>query len=199
MINNKFVQFDGDDRQILYTKCKHVDDISSTNIQNIIKEMYTEMHGVGLGLAANQLGYPYQIFMIEFDKEKSSRYSLDFDSVEYQVFINPRVISHSDKRVSFWHGCLSALGYKRAKLASYKTLEYSAYNEHSELITGTLDGLAAVVFQHEYAHLLGKMYVDYDTEYLDHDVLNEKVEAGGITLYEHCDESVPLIVDDFGI
>ena len=199
MINKKFVQFDSDNKKVLYTKCNAVEDISSQYIQNIIREMYTEMHGVGLGLAANQLGYPYQIFMIEFDKNKSSRYSLDFDSVDFQVFINPRVTSHSAERVSFWHGCLSAIGYKRAKLASYKTLEYSAYNEHGELVTGKINGLAAVVFQHEFAHLLGKMYVDFDTEYLDHDVLNDKVESGEITLYEHCDESVPLIVEDFKI
>ena len=43
------------------------------------------------------------------------------------------------------------------------------------------------------------MYVDFNTEYLDHAELNEKVESGDITLYEVCDESVPLIVDDFTI
>ena len=148
MINNKFVQFDGDDKQILYTKCKPVEDILSAHIQDVIKIMYSAMKGVGLGLAANQLRYPYQMFMIEFDKEKSARYSLDFDSVPYQVFINPRVISHSKTRVSFWHGCLSALDYKRAKLATFKTIEYTAYNQYGKKIIDKLDGLAAVIFQH---------------------------------------------------
>lgn len=198
-MKDQFIQHDSQDNHILYSKCKLVKDINSENIQNIIKDMRTKMQGNGLGLAANQIGHPYQIFMIEFDKKNTTRYTLDFPDVPFQVFINPMITKCSDQKVSFWHGCLSALGYKRAKLATYKEIEYKAYNQHGEEISGVLGGLAAVIFQHEFAHLLGKMYIDFDTQYIDNDILTEKIKSNEINIYEECDNTIPLIISDYKI
>ncbi|MDE4948973.1 peptide deformylase, partial [Francisella tularensis subsp. holarctica] len=84
-----------------------------------------------------------------------------FESVPYQVCINPKMTKASKQRVSFWHGCLSALGENRGKLATYKEIEYEAYNQHGEKITVKLDSIAAVIFQHEFTHILGSVYVDF--------------------------------------
>ncbi|AXA33544.1 peptide deformylase [Francisella adeliensis] len=199
-MKEQFIQYDDEYNDILYSKCELVKDINSQHIQNIIKEMQTKMRAIGgLGLAANQIGYPYQIFMIEFDKKNTSRYTINLPDVPFQVFINPTINKHSNQNVSFWHGCLSAIGYKRAKLATYKEIEYQAYDQYGEIIKGSLSNLAAVIFQHEFAHLLGKMYIDFDTQYIDNDVLTEMINSKKINIYEDCDHSVPHIISDYQI
>ena len=198
----KFIQYNDPDNDVLYRKLQPVSisDIFSQNIQDIIKKMKESMTGMGIGLAANQIGYDYQIFMIEYDSSVgNSRYPQKFDSVPYQVFINPKITRASKERVSFWHGCLSALGEKRGKLATYKEIEYEAYNQNGEKIAGKLDGLAAVIFQHEFNHLLGSVYVDFDTEYMGAEDLQEKFNTGELNVYEDCDDSVPLIINNYTI
>ncbi|MDE5010892.1 peptide deformylase, partial [Francisella tularensis] len=78
--------------------------------------MHEKMQGNGIGLAANTIGYPYQIFMIEF-VSSNARYPFSFDSVPYQVFINPPITKASKQRVSCWQGCWSAGGEKRGTRA----------------------------------------------------------------------------------
>ncbi|QIW10701.1 peptide deformylase [Francisella sp. LA112445] len=197
-MNSQFIQYNDPDNEVLYQKCKPVTDIKSAEIQDIISEMHQKMSGNGIGLAANQIGYPYQIFMIEFDGS-NSRYPVDFAKVSYQVFINPKITKASKKRVSFWHGCLSALGEKRGKLATYKEIEYEAYNQNGEKITGKLDSIAAVIFQHEFNHLLGSVYVDFDTEYMDAEELQAKFISGELKPYEECGEEVPLLLEKYQI
>lgn len=197
-MKSQFIQYNDPNNEVLYQKCKPVVDIQSAEIQNIIAEMREKMQGNGIGLAANQIGYPYQIFMIEFDSS-NSRYPLDFESVPYQVFINPKITKASKQRVSFWHGCLSALGEKRGKLATYKEIEYEAYNQHGKRIIGKLDSIAAVIFQHEFNHLIGSVYVDFDTEYMDNDELQAKFSTGELLPYQECGEEIPLILEKYQV
>lgn len=195
---SQFIQYNDLNNEVLYQKCRPVVDIKSDKIQSIITEMRQKMQGNGIGLAANQIGYSYQIFMLEFDSS-NSRYPMDFSSVPYQVFINHRITKVSKQRVSFWHGCLSALGEKRGKLATYKEIEYEAYNQYGEKIIGKLDSIAAVIFQHEFNHLLGSVYVDFDTQYLDYEELVTKFASGELKPYEECDENTPLLLKDYQI
>ncbi|APC92028.1 MULTISPECIES: peptide deformylase [Francisella] len=197
-MESQFIQYNDPNNEVLYRKCKPVTDIKSAEIQNIIVEMRQKMQGNGIGLAANQIGYGYQIFMIEFDSSNLS-YPLDFASVPYQVFINPKITKASKQRVSFWHGCLSALGEKRGKLATYKEIEYQAYNQYGEVITGKLDSIAAVIFQHEFNHLLGSVYIDFDTEYMDSVELQAKFKSGELKPYQECGEEVPLLLEKYQI
>ncbi|MDE4982286.1 peptide deformylase, partial [Francisella tularensis subsp. holarctica] len=92
----------------------------------------------------------------------------------------------SKQRVSFWLGCLSALGEKRGKLATYKEIEYEADNQHGEKITGKLDSISAVIFKHEFNHLIGSVYVDFDTEYIDNEELQAIFSSGELKPYQEC-------------
>ncbi|WP_150467091.1 peptide deformylase [Francisella sp. SYW-9] len=197
-MDSQFIQYNDPNNEVLYQKCRPVTDIKSAKIQDIISEMHQKMSGNGIGLAANQIGYPYQIFMLEFDGS-NSRYPLDFESVAYQVFINPKITKASKERVSFWHGCLSAIGEKRGKLATYKEIEYEAYSQYGEKIIGKLDSIAAVIFQHEFNHLLGSVYVDFDTEYMDNEELQAKFASGEISPYEECGENIPFLLEGYEI
>lgn len=197
-MSSQFIQYNDPNNEVLYKKCKPVTGIKDIKIQNIISEMHRKMQGNGIGLAANQIGYDYQIFIIEFDSS-NSRYPLDFANVPYQVFINPKITKASKQRVSFWHGCLSALGEKRGKLATYKEIEYEAYNQFGEKIIGKLDSIAAVIFQHEFNHLLGSVYVDFDTQYMDAEELQTKFANGELKPYENCGNDIPLLLEKYQI
>lgn len=61
----EFVQYSSDQgKKYLYKSTQLVKNISSPQIQKIIEEMKILLKGKGVGLAANQIGFPYQIFII---------------------------------------------------------------------------------------------------------------------------------------
>jgi peptide deformylase len=206
MVNNSdFVQYDSFlGKDILYKPSKKVTDISSTKIQKIILEMKDKMMGNGIGLAANQISYPLQIFMISYTNNKnssfySSRYKTPLPSVPFQVFINPIITKASAELVSFWHGCLSASTHPLGKVSTYKEIEYKAYNPQGEKISGSLDNLAAVIFQHEFRHLLGKLYLDYSKDFMKRSKFEQKIISEEINAYETCDQTVPHLLEDYKI
>ena len=82
--------------------------------------------------------------------EKSKKRYPSLSEVSFQVFINPVITKASSDRVRFWHGCLSAKGKKYGELASYTWLKYEALDSSLQTMRGSLDGLAAVIFQHEF-------------------------------------------------
>lgn len=150
---------------VLYETCEKLDfNLAKKDLSDLLLVMREAMHLYeGIGIASNQIGLSIQIFLIESDlEEENSRYQVDCH-VPFQVFINPRITKVSQELVSFWHGCLSAVGQERGCLANYKWIEYEAYNEKLQMKTGRLEGLAAVIFQHEFCHLLGSLYVDKAT------------------------------------
>ena len=66
----EFVQHNSElGKDILHRPSLRVDDIKSQDIQNLITKMKNQMQGEGIGLAANQIGNPLQIFMIEYSSE----------------------------------------------------------------------------------------------------------------------------------
>ncbi|MDE4982299.1 peptide deformylase, partial [Francisella tularensis subsp. holarctica] len=85
------------------------------------------------------------------------------------------------------------------KLATYKEIEFEAYNQHGEKITGKLDSIAAVIFQHVFNHLLGSVYVDFDTEYIDNEEIQAKFASGELKPYQECGEEVPLLLVKYHI
>ncbi len=151
---------------VLYTSCELVPetDILSKDFQKMLETMYDMMLAYrGVGIAANQCGKPYQVFIMEYDLA-NSRYT-DIASVPKQVFINPVIESVSTERVSLYNGCLSCPGEKRGEVAAYKTIQTRGFNEHGEHVKQTFEGLASIIFQHEFRHLLGGTYMDIAHEF----------------------------------
>jgi peptide deformylase len=162
--------------------------------------MRTKMQAAGIGLAANQVNHNLQLFMIEFleDSPASKRYANRFKAIPFQVFINPKITAHSTETVSFWHGCLSALDSPRGKVATWAWIEYEAFNEHGEFKKGRLTDLAAVIFQHEFRHLLGSCYVEYAIEFKDRDTLSKEF-AAGLDPLQPCGPEVPHLLANFSL
>lgn len=201
-----FVQFnDPNAKEILYSPCEKVEEISSVEIQELIPRMKEAMNAAGIGLAANQIGKHIQLFMMESHPPKQEdAEAIDLETktlyeVPYQVFINPKIVNASKEKVSFWHGCLSAEEQPRGKVASYKHIDIEAYDENAKKIEKRICGLAAVIFQHEFRHLLGSIYLDHTKETLSEEELQQKFAEKKLQSYEECDDSVPLLLADYKV
>ena len=111
----------------------------------------------GVGIAAPQVGLGRNLFLfMRIDKE----------GIPVQVAINPRIVNHSQEIILFeGDGCLSVPELSgTTKRYAWVDVEY--YNEMGELIKERLSGnsregdFTAVIFQHEYDHLEGVLFID---------------------------------------
>lgn len=189
---------EGRARNPLYLPPRRIDDAEfNTNKLNVfIDSMYAVMvKKSGVGIAANQLGKRLQIFIIEA-KADNPRYKI-LGPVPKQIFVNPKITAVAPTRKNFWHGCLSANGEKRGNVATYEWLEYEAQNEKGEMIKGRLDGFAAVVFQHEFKHLMNGTYMDVAHQFVAKSELDQKTSTGELPFFEVTSDTLPLLLNGY--
>lgn len=112
----------------------------------------------GLGLAANQVAWPYQLFVMNLKSDPKER---DFE----HVFINPVIIERRGS-VEGEEGCLS-FPHLFQKVRRAKTIKVQAYNldaQPIEIVTSELPAevseMTSRVIQHEIDHLLGVLFID---------------------------------------
>lgn len=128
----------------------------NADLRNTVAEMFDLMYAAnGIGLAANQVALPYQLFIINLtaDPEQAD---------EEVVFINP-VIKKRRGQVVGEEGCLSFPElFGPVERSAEITVE--AYNLRGELISYDLNELAARAVQHENDHIEGMLFIDRMTE-----------------------------------
>lgn len=183
---------------VLYLPARRIleDEFASPGFALLVEKMREKMHATGgIGIAANQVGKRLQLFMIEA-KPSNPRYQ-SIGEVPYQLFANPRILHASRERRNFWHGCLSAVGEKRGNVATYEWVEVEAANAEGRIERHRLEGLAAVIFQHELRHLLGGTYLDKAQTFLAKDELDAKLNAKELPFFERADAKLPLLLDDY--
>jgi len=154
---------------VLRTPSKKVE-VLDKKILDIIARMYSALKAAkkpsGVGLAATQIGEPYQIFLLWNDHNK-----------EPELFINPEITNLSqrlqsplDTRVAkkdrgVYEGCLSIPNhYAPLSRAMSVTVRYQTINPTNEprLIekTSVYTGFPAHIIQHEIDHLHGLLFID---------------------------------------
>lgn len=110
----------------------------------------------GIGLAAPQIGLTKRIFVIDttplVDDEG------EFKPLE-KVYLNPRILHSDDTLSSYNEGCLSIPGIFR-ELNRPEKIHVTYQNIAFETIEEELSGLEARIFQHEYDHLDGILFID---------------------------------------
>ena len=134
---------------ILRKKCNSVKDFSK--LESLLNDMFDTMYEEnGIGLAANQVGFDMNLFIIDIsglEKDEKTR-----------VFINGEIIN-SEGESWFEEGCLSIpdirLNVKRPDIIKFKYQDEKG-QEHEE----DFDGLLARAIQHEVDHLNGVFIVD---------------------------------------
>lgn len=120
-------------------------------LQSAVREMFELMYDArGIGLAANQVDLPLQMFILNVSGEP--------DNGEELVFVNPVVDQPKGSQVSE-EGCLSIPGV-HADVNRPSQVHVMAYDLAGNEIDMVVDGLLARVIQHEYDHLHGVLFVD---------------------------------------
>ncbi len=188
----------GRDQNALYLNARRIksEEFNSVELNTLIDSMYAIMlKKAGVGIAANQLGKRLQIFIIEA-KVENPRYKV-LGPVVKQIFVNPKITNVSKTRKNFWHGCLSAQGEKKGNVATFEWIEYECQNQKGEIKRGKLDGFAAVIFQHEFRHLMKGTYLDHATHFLSKDVLEKKLETGEVPFFELAKDTLPLLINGY--
>jgi len=174
------------------------EEFNTPELKVFIDSLYRVMQKhEGVGIAANQVGKRLQLFIIEA-KADNPRYKV-LGPVEKQVFINPRITKVSTTKKNFWHGCLSAHGEKRGNVATFEWLEYECQNFKGEKVRGKLEGFAAVIFQHEFRHLMQGTYLDVAKHFLAKPALDKKIASGELPFFDTASDSLPLLIKDFEI
>ncbi len=141
--------------EILKEKASQVKEITP-NIINILEDMAETMYSKeGIGLAANQIGVPKRLVVIDIQ---------DGNLLE---LINPEIIDQEGKEVEI-EGCLSFPGIL-GEVPRATRVVVEAFNREGEKIKLEANGLLARVLQHEIDHLEGNLLVDRAVRFLEED------------------------------
>ena len=134
-------------------------DILSSKIQTLIEDMKDTCHTVGgLGLAANQVGAPANLFIYPEDIGRNTM------THKYNVIINPVVVFKKDKMTSKGEGCLS-LPERYFNVKRFKKMRITGLDENADPIDITTKSKQlAKVLQHEIDHLNGITIADKGKE-----------------------------------
>ena len=127
------------------------------NLTELIADMFETMYAAnGVGLAAPQIGVSLKLFIIDAKPFAEDEPALnDFK----KVFINPVIKEESGEKWNFNEGCLS-IPHIREDVSRHPEVKISYYDENWVLQYETYKGLAARVIQHEYDHIIGKLFTD---------------------------------------
>ena len=112
------------------------------------------MKNKGMGLAANQIGIPYSVFVIGDPSNE--------DSI-VPVF-NPKLISQTGEQYYAEEGCLTYPGlYVNIKRYNIIRTRYTTHHNITDTIK--LAGVSSRIFQHEFDHLQGIVFTQRATSY----------------------------------
>ena len=136
-----------------------IEELKAPEFTELISDMIETLHNSGgIGLAAPQIDVPIRMAIIEI-QGGDRRYGV-IPSIPMTVFINPTIEVISPTEMGYWEGCLSIPGL-RGFVERPQGIRVDALNRHGEQISMELNGFLATVFQHEFDHLDGKLYIDY--------------------------------------
>ncbi|KJV07483.1 peptide deformylase [Methylocucumis oryzae] len=154
--------------EVLRLTAMPVENISAPETQQIITLMLeTLSQSEGVGIAAPQLHVNQRIIVIASRPTKRYPYA---PSMPATVMINPCITAHSEQQEKDWEGCLSIPGI-RALVPRYIDIEATYIDLKGEPQSTRLTGFPARVFQHEYDHLDGLVYLDRVTD--SRDIISE--------------------------
>lgn len=121
-------------------------------IRKLIDEMAETMYAApGIGLAANQVGKPKRVLVIDLQRPEYDQGLL--------VLVNPRIVAASGE-TTYEEGCLSVPEFfsnvKRCEQVTVQGLD-----KDGKPVEISASGLMAVVLQHEIDHLEGRLFIDH--------------------------------------
>ena len=143
-----------EDDPILRKRCQPFDfDNPQEDPQKLADELVEAMYKYeGLGLSACQIGVDLKVFTMIYDDKPIACF-------------NPRITDYSVETTYMREGCLSFPGLWFSVQRHYG-VNVTFANVDGENMSASFIQLAAKVFQHEYDHMLGKLYLEYASDYM---------------------------------
>jgi peptide deformylase len=142
---------------ILRQKAAVVENIRAENIQRLIDNLITTVaQANGVGIAAPQVAESHRLFIVA--SRPNARYP-HAPEMEPTAMINPKILAHSTEIIKGWEGCLSIPGL-RGLVPRSQIIEVEYTNRDGKLQKKQLSDFVARIFQHEYDHLEGIVFVD---------------------------------------
>ena len=127
------------------------------NLKEFIENMYETMYSSdGVGLAAPQVGKAIRLFVIDASPMEEEIPELKGFK---RTFIYAQITEKSEDKTRSEEGCLS-IPEVREDVARHTSLTIEYFDENFEQKTEKLEGMAAVIIQHEYDHLDGILFTD---------------------------------------
>jgi peptide deformylase len=134
------------DEPILRQRARKVTHFDGS-LHRLLEEMVETMRAApGIGLAANQIGVPLQVAVIELEEKVTE-------------LINPQLVRASGEVID-WEGCLSIPGFV-AEVTRHAKVTVKARDRHGKEFRVKGEELFARALQHEIDHLNGVLYIDY--------------------------------------
>lgn len=157
----------------LHQTARTITDVTP-EVRQLVADMTDTMHEApGVGLAAPQVGVSLQVFVWHYD---------DGNQLHEGHVLNPRlVVSGWPRHLLFGEpdeeGCLSVPGL-RSPLARYPRVRLQGRDLDGQQVDIRAEGWLARIFQHEYDHVRGVVYVDRVSNRRRRDLLADARSAG---------------------
>ena len=131
---------------ILRQRAKKVTSFDAS-LERLLDDMLGTMRDApGVGLAANQVGVPLQVAVIELEEKITE-------------LVNPQIVKSSGEMID-WEGCLSVPGFV-AEVGRHAKVTVKARDRRGKEFRVKGQDLFARALQHEIDHLNGVLYIDY--------------------------------------
>src|SRR5437588_1725204 len=150
---------------ILRTKGKPIEDVD-VGVREVAANMLETMHAVnGVGLAAQQIGEPLQLTVLDISavEDRPSTLKMEGNEIDPKsamplVLINPEIELHGEIEMGI-EGCLS-FPEITGEIERTQSVIVRAQNLEGEPIQFEAGGFLARAIQHEHDHLNGILFID---------------------------------------
>lgn len=142
---------------LLRAKARVVENIQTQRIQKLIDDLITTVKQAnGVGIAAPQVAASDRLFIVA--SRPNPRYP-NAPEMEPTPMINPKILASSTEMLKGWEGCLSIPGI-RGLVPRSQAIEVEYTDRNGKLQKQELTDFVARIFQHEYDHLDGIVFLD---------------------------------------
>lgn len=141
---------------ILTQVAEPVTEFKTPALQDLIEGMLATLkEAQGVGLAAPQVGSLLQVLIVA--SRPNPRYP-EAPQMQPLVMVNPRLLACSSEQVLGWEGCLSVPNC-RGLVARAREVEVEYYTPEGIQQRVVWQDFPARIFQHEYDHLMGRVFL----------------------------------------
>ncbi|MBW4623455.1 MAG: peptide deformylase [Cyanosarcina radialis HA8281-LM2] len=142
---------------ILRQTAEPIADLSDELLPKLIDALIaTAASSNGVGIAAPQVARSYRLLVVA--SRPTPRYP-HAPNMEPTAMLNPKIVARSAEVVKDWEGCLSVPGI-RGLVPRHRAIEVEYSDRQGQLQRQELTDFVARIFQHEYDHLDGMVFLD---------------------------------------